>query len=793
MYLCKSLKTAVLCLLLYAVMPAEARQATLPPPANISVDFRRDVKPILQANCYSCHGPSQPQAGLRLDLKVPAMRGGESGIVIIPGKSADSKLIRRLAGSELGLQMPPTGPLSAEEIGVIRAWIDQGAAWPEAALEEVLPVEKAGPADPRGEPLFRAIRNGQLAGVRAILEKDKSLVDVKGIGGAMPLMYAALHAGVDCMRLLVDGGADVNARNAAGATALMWAASDPAKVRLLLDRGANVNVASQDGKTALLIAARNAGAVATVKLLVDAGAKVDAADLQGAGVLTQAALAGDLEILKLLIAKGANVNAKATSGFTALMAAVALRCAGCVELLLARGADVNATTKRGFTALGFGAPLGDTAIVRMLLQKGANINVADDHGYTPLMLAAYSDFVNAEIVSMLLEKGADPSARGKDGETALSLATKRGNTAVTRLISMISTFAAKAAAGQQAASPRAVTSPDADSNTVRSAVQKSIDLLQKSGPVFVKNGACSSCHHQSLPSMAFAVARQKQFRIDERITREQVHASAAFADARRERLLQAIDVGGGADTVGYTLVGMAAENYPADHITDAMVSYLKASQSTDGRWRPTIHRPPLEYSDITTTAISLRAMQLYAPGAQRPGSPARAGVARGGVERTDCQKRIERAAAWLLDATPHSTEERVFHLFGLSWANAGRPVIDKAARSLLAEQRADGGWSPLPAMESDAYATGQTLAALHQSGRLPVSDPAYRRGVRFLLHTQMQDGSWLVKTRSLPLQPYFESGFPHGPDQWISAAATSWAAMALAHAAPSASATIARR
>src|SRR5712692_6501457 len=132
-----------------------AQSSKLPPVANINVDSNRDVKPVLQANCYSCHGRSQQLSGLRLDIKVPALRGGDSGVVIIPGNSAQSKLIRRLAGPELGLQMPPTGPLSAEEIGVLRAWIDQGTTWPDATVEETVAPEKAGPPDPSGEPLFR--------------------------------------------------------------------------------------------------------------------------------------------------------------------------------------------------------------------------------------------------------------------------------------------------------------------------------------------------------------------------------------------------------------------------------------------------------------------------------------------------------------------------------------------------------------------------------------------------------------------------------------------------------------
>ncbi len=160
----------------------------------------------------------------------------------------------------------------------------------------------------------------------------------------------------------------------------------------------------------------------------------------------------------------------------------------------------------------------------------------------------------------------------------------------------------------------------------------------------------------------------------------------------------------------------------------------------------------------------MRAIQIYSPEGAR----------------AEYQKRAARAAAWLLQATPQANEERVFKLLGLGWAKAGRPAIAKAAQELLAEQRPDGGWSQLPTLPSDAYATGQALAVLHQAADLPVGDPAYKKGVQFLLQTQLQDGSWLVKSRSLPFQPYFESGFPHGPDQWISSTGTSWATMALA-------------
>jgi hypothetical protein len=122
-------------------------------------------------------------------------------------------------------------------------------------------------------------------------------------------------------------------------------------------------------------------------------------------------------------------------------------------------------------------------------------------------------------------------------------------------------------------------------------------------------------------------------------------------------------------------------------------------------------------------------------------------------------------------------------LLGLAWAGENAAALHHRAQDLIARQRSDGGWGQLPSLETDAYATGQALVALSWSG-VPVSDPAYQRGLVYLLRTQLADGSWHVRTRSFPFQRYKESGFPHGKDQWISAAGTSWAAMALSLALP---------
>src|SRR5215467_8377063 len=138
------------------------------------------------------------------------------------------------------------------------------------------------------------------------------------------------------------------------------------------------------------------------------------------------------------------------------------------------------------------------------------------------------------------------------------------------------------------------------------------------------------------------------------------------------------------------------------------------------------------------------------------------------------EKPLQLAGRWLETAQPKTTEDRAFLLLGLHWDGGNKQLMDRVAKDLLAEQRPDGGWAQLSTLASDAYATGLALFALSESHSLPVAAPAYQRGVQFLLKSQLADGSWHVRTRTLPVQPYFDSDFPHGPDQFISVAATSW-------------------
>jgi hypothetical protein len=307
---------------------------------------------------------------------------------------------------------------------------------------------------------------------------------------------------------------------------------------------------------------------------------------------------------------------------------------------------------------------------------------------------------------------------------------------------------------------RAETSSDPISNAIR----KSLPLLGKTGPIFFQKSGCISCHNISLPSMAMVLASERGFAVDEDARKENIKAALASKIFFEPKDLMKLDgVPGQTMTTGYTLIALAAEKYPGDALTDAMALWSASAQFGDGSWNLPSHRAPIEYSPFTGTSLGLRVLQLYGPPAKRQ----------------EFESRIAKARHWLEQNTARDNEGRTFRLLGLGWAGADKKVLAKAVDDLIRNQRADGGWAQLPGLESDAYATGQALYALRIGGGLSSDHETYRKGVANLLRTQLPDGTWLVHTRSYPVQPYFESGFPHGPDQWISAAATSWAILSL--------------
>jgi len=169
---------------------------------SAKIDFRRDVQPLFREHCIGCHGPTQQMNGFRLDQRRYVMpnRLGANGAAVAPGNSAKSRLYLKLTGSQNGPQMPPAGPLPAEQIEIVKAWIDQGAEWPDDLSGET-PVS---PADTKTGRLMKAPRSGDRHAFRKILRQDSTATNRRGPGGSTPLMYAALYGDADSVRLLLS-------------------------------------------------------------------------------------------------------------------------------------------------------------------------------------------------------------------------------------------------------------------------------------------------------------------------------------------------------------------------------------------------------------------------------------------------------------------------------------------------------------------------------------------------------------------------------------------------------------
>jgi N-acyl-D-amino-acid deacylase len=657
--------------------------------------------------------------------------------------------------------MPPTGALHAEQIQIIKAWIEQGAPWPDSLANEVeLP-----PLNPKAVAMVETLRAADRPAFDKMVAEDPKLLNARGPEGSTPFMYAVLYTGAATLERLIQQGADPNKRNDAGATALMWAALDLEKTRVLVAHGADVNAKSDDARTPLMVAAGRPGGAPIVKLLLAHGANPNPTSNPGAesSPLLEASLAGDAEIMQALLEHGAGF--KDIAGF-ALASAAGADCMKCIDLLVARNLDPMQYT----IALGQVVVLDSPNLVRLMLQHGADVNVPDPTGRTALMYAAVSDLLPVEQIQMLIEKKADVNAKsqhprsGDTGLTALDLAKLHGDTPVVDLLLKNgATSAAPAAPIQPAAMRRG--------NTIQAAVLSSLPLLQRTDASFVPKAGCFSCHNQSLAAMAVALARRNGFAVDEQTSAKQVKVNAGALGGVRNLLHQGFFVPGinaNPTILAYVLLGLDAEGYKPDLSTDAVAMYIQTHQMADGHWAygPEA-RPPLCADTLGQTVLSMRGLQLYTPRVDKPAYT----------------KSIQLASKWIGDFRPRTNYDLAWRLQGLVWGGKGNEAILAARRELLAAQRSDGGWPDIASMESGAYTTGLAMIALQSSG-LPVSDPAYQRGVQYLLNTQLEDGSWHVRSRAAGFQPYFDNGFPHGVDQWISAAGTSLATIALTLATP---------
>jgi ankyrin repeat protein len=238
--------------------------------------------------------------------------------------------------------------------------------------------------------------------------------------GYTSLMYASELGRGDVVSDLLRKGADPNVATASHATALTYATGNGYSeiVELLLSKGAHPDIpVLGTGQTALHLSVLR-GDLNTTKLLVRAGAPVDARQADGQSPLHMACQAGNSELARFLIDSGANVNLRSQNGMTPLMCAAVSVDPSTTSLLLDRGADIGGPS--GLTALHIAAGNGNIPVATILLQHGAQINARDAAGYTPLIAAVKGR--HEGMVHLLMKNGADVTQQGADGKTALDCA-----------------------------------------------------------------------------------------------------------------------------------------------------------------------------------------------------------------------------------------------------------------------------------------------------------------------------------------------------------------------------------
>jgi N-acyl-D-amino-acid deacylase len=305
---------------------------------------------------------------------------------------------------------------------------------------------------------------------------------------------------------------------------------------------------------------------------------------------------------------------------------------------------------------------------------------------------------------------------------------------------------------------------------VRTAIEKGLQRIEKGAASYIGKRKCFSCHHQALAISAMASARRRGFPVEgERLTK-QIDFTLNTFKPKKARIVKGQAVEGASTMAVYALFALEQGGHMPDETTAALVEYLLVRQERDGVWKAIARRPPQEGSAFTNTALGIAALQKYGP----PKEAKEADKLRARVAAA-----IRKASQWLCDNEPETTEDMVFHLRGLVSAGANKKAIAIARARLVKAQKSDGSWAQMPNLKGDAYATGSAVMALRMAAGLTTKDPIYERAAKYLLATQKDDGSWIVITRSRPVQVFFDNGDPGGKSQFISYAATGWALLAL--------------
>ncbi|HUU38846.1 MAG TPA: ankyrin repeat domain-containing protein [Candidatus Desulfaltia sp.] len=315
--------------------------------------------------------------------------------------------------------------------------------------------------------IHQAAEAGDLAKVKALVEKDPALIKAKDENGRTPLHFAAQGEHLDVLRYLVDKGADLNVLDDNGIAPLLTLAArgqteaahllidkgadidikNPVKqtplnlaaeyglegmVKLLIDKGANIENKHAYGRTPLVGAARERGNINVIRMLLDAGADINSSDKWGETALDLAAWRGFEEVVNLLLERGAALPDAPAKIRGLLQNAAEKGLTGLFSRIVEKGADLKFPIDDEGTLLHAAASGGAVPILETLLTQGLDINRQDGNGWLPLHFAA--EMGRGEAVSFLLGKKADINARTLMGQTAYNIAEENGNPDVARAL-----------------------------------------------------------------------------------------------------------------------------------------------------------------------------------------------------------------------------------------------------------------------------------------------------------------------------------------------------------------------
>ena len=331
----------------------------------------------------------------------------------------------------------------------------------------------------------------------------------------------------------------------------------------------------------------------------------------------------------------------------------------------------------------------------------------------------------------------------------------------------------------QSEPPAEIPVGNATAEEIRAAVHRAIGYLQKESADWLKTRKCAACHHVPMPLWALSVADRQGYEIDKKYLADTTESLLGSAD----KLIASKIFPNPSDppdprpqgkglNVGLPFLAVAARSMPAlqekqkESLT-LIVDEIVKKQQSNGCWEffATLRRPPINENQFTDAAWIIMALA----GETDSESPELQRVA------------LEKAIVWF-DAAKHSGLQQEIAMKLLVRVCLGKPLdsVEKTIAELQSLQRADGGWSQtIPEPRSDAFATGQSLYALSVAG-YTADRPEMKRGIDFLVATQLSDGSWPMVSRATP------NGEPGSATLMtpITCAATSWATLGLVQVTP---------